>query len=244
MPRSAPLSERLADIADYHAARTETSGKKPGSYRPLAADALYLTRAEFDAALSGWPIHRADIFAQPESASVIDFGFTSARDFTPERAQAANSGPASGGGGTGMYEIAARHLQAVGRAGKKPILAAYTTGSRARIAAILGEALAPAPALADSWQEALGLAAKGRPVALVLPLETGFANAELEAPDRTGSARRPAGAAQAAQEIADAFLAELAALTPGDLVVHMEHGIGALRRTAIDPGRAMRRMIA
>ena len=75
--------ERLSDIADYHAARTETSGKKPGSYRPMDPAALYLSRAELDQRLTGWPIHRADIFAQPESATVLDFGFTSARDFAP-----------------------------------------------------------------------------------------------------------------------------------------------------------------
>ncbi len=212
--------ERLADITDYHTARTETSGKKPGSYRPLDPAALYLSRAELDDRLTGWPIHRADIFAQPESASVLDFGFTSARDFTPERAQAAH------GGSTSMYETAARHLHAIGRAGKKPILAAYSTGSRARIAAILGEAMAPAPALADSWQEALGLAAKGRPVALVLPLETGFANAELEVLTEQDLLGDRLVRRKQRKKSADAFLAELAALTPGDLVVHMEHGIG------------------
>ncbi len=223
--------ERLADIADYHAARTETSGKKPGSYRPLAPAALYLSRAELDERLTGWPIHRADIFAQPESASVLDFGFTSARDFTPERAQAAHGAKAAAGGVNtkqpiSIYETAAQHLHAIGRTGKKPIFAAYSTGSRSRIASILGEAMAPAPVLAETWQEALGLAAKGRPVALVLPLETGFANAELEIlteQDLLGDRlvrRKPR------KKSADAFLAELAALSPGDLVVHMEHGIG------------------
>ena len=29
--------ERLTDVADYFTARTETSGKQPGSYRPLGA---------------------------------------------------------------------------------------------------------------------------------------------------------------------------------------------------------------
>jgi transcription-repair coupling factor (superfamily II helicase) len=212
--------ERLSDIADYHAARTETSGKKPGSYRPMDPAALYLSRGELDQGLTGWPIHRADIFAQPESATVLDFGFTSARDFTPERAQAAH------GGGTNMYETAARHLHAIGRTGKKPILAAYSTGSRARIAAILGEAQGPAPLLADSWQEALGLAAKGRPVALVLPLETGFANAELEVLTEQDLLGDRLVRRKQRKKSADAFLAELAALTPGDLVVHMEHGIG------------------
>jgi transcription-repair coupling factor (superfamily II helicase) len=212
--------ERLTDIADYHTARSETSGKAAGSYRPLEASALYLTRAELDQRLATWPIHRTDSFAQPESASVLDFGFTSARDFTPERAQNAAGAHAN------VYEAAAKHLHAMGRAGKKPIFAAYSTGSRARITAILGDAKGPAPALADSWQEALGLAAKGRPVALVLPLETGFANAELELLTEQDLLGDRLVRRKKRKKSSDAFLAELAALTPGDLVVHMEHGIG------------------
>ena len=219
---SAALSaadERLSDIADYHKARTETSGKAPGSYRPLATSALYLRREEIDARLAGWPIHRADIFAQPETASVIDFGFSSGRDFAPERARGDNA-----------YEAAARYLAGQAAQGRKVLIACYSNGSRARIAAILGEAQRPAPLWADSWQEALGLAAKGTPVALVLPLENGFSNGgpkvgiELVTEqdilgDRLVRRRKR-------RKSADAFLAELAALTPGDLVVHLEHGIG------------------
>ncbi|MDE2303180.1 MAG: transcription-repair coupling factor [Sphingomonadales bacterium] len=216
--------ERLSDIADYFQTRQQTAGGKAGSYRPLDPAALYLTRAEFDTRLESWPVHRADAFAQPESARVLDFGLRAARDFTPERAQAAHGGDKGGGGH--VYEAAARHFQAVARQGKKPILAAYSTGSRARIAAILGEALPPAPALAESWQEALGLAASGRVAALVLPLETGFASDAIELvteQDLLGDRlvrRKPR------RKSADAFLAELSALSPGDLVVHMEHGIG------------------
>ena len=217
--------ERLGDIADYHAARTETSGPSgtkgaAGSYRPLAADALYLTRAEFDAATAQHPIHRADIFTQPESASVVDFGFSSGRDFAPERAR-----------GDNVYEAAATYLAGAAKRGKKALIACYSTGSRARIAAILGEAgvsksLGPAPVLADSWQEALGLAAKGSPVALVLPLETGFANAELDLVTEQDMLGDRLVRRKKRRKSADAFLAELAALTPGDLVVHMDHGIG------------------
>ena len=207
--------ERLTDIADYHAARSDTSGKAPGSYRPLNPEALYLTREEFDETLAAWPIHRADLFAQPESAKVIDFGFAGGRDFTPERTRGEN-----------VYEAAARHLQAVAKSGRKAIVAAYSTGSRARLAAILGEASAPAPALAESWQEALGLAAKGRPAALVLPLETGFANAEIELVTEQDILGDRLVRRKKRKKDADAFLAELSALTPGDLVVHMDHGIG------------------
>ncbi|MFM6951422.1 MAG: transcription-repair coupling factor [Novosphingobium sp.] len=207
--------ERLGDIADYFAARTDTAGKAAGSYRPLKPDALYLSQDELGGRQASWPIHRADIFAQPDSASVIDFGFTSGRDFAPERAR-----------GDNVYEAAARYLNGQAAQGRKALIACYTAGSRARIAAILGEAVKPAPVEAETWQEALGLAAKGVPVALVLPLDNGFSNPGLELITEQDLLGDRLVRRKKRKKSADAFLAELAALTPGDLVVHMDHGIG------------------
>ncbi len=207
--------ERLGDIADYFTARRDAGAKAPGSYRPLSSDSLYLTKDELAGLLQGHPVHRADIFAQPESASVIDFGFSGGRDFAPERAR-----------GDNVYEAAAQYLTGQAKRGKKALIAAYSEGSRARIASILGEAARPAPVLADSWQEALGLAAKGVPVALVLPLETGFANDELDLVTEQDILGDRLVRRKKRRKGADAFLAELSALTPGDLVVHMDHGIG------------------
>ena len=207
--------ERLGDIADYFTARRDAGAKAPGSYRPLSSDSLYLTKDELAGLLQGHPVHRADIFAQPESASVIDFGFSGGRDFAPERAR-----------GDNVYEAAAQYLTGQAKRGKKALIAAYSEGSRARIASILGEAARPAPVMADSWQEALGLAAKGAPVALVLPLETGFANDELDLVTEQDILGDRLVRRKKRRKGADAFLAELSALTPGDLVVHMDHGIG------------------
>jgi len=207
--------ERLGDIADYFAARTDTAGKAAGSYRPLKPDALYPTKEELAAQQSGHPIHRADIFSQPDSGSVVDFGFSSGRDFAPERAR-----------GDNVYEAAARYLNGQAAQGRKAIIACYSAGSRARIAAILGEAVKPAPVEAETWQEALGLAAKGVPVALVLPLDNGFSNAGLELITEQDLLGDRLVRRKKRKKSADAFLAELAALTPGDLVVHMDHGIG------------------
>ncbi|MEN9924840.1 MAG: transcription-repair coupling factor [Pseudomonadota bacterium] len=207
--------ERLGDITDYFAARRDSSGKAAGSYRPLSPDALYLAKDELADLLRDHPVHRAEIFAQPESASVIDFGFTSGRDFAPERAR-----------GDNVYEAAANYVTGQAKRGKKALIAAYSEGSRARIASILGEAARPAPVLADSWQEALGLAAKGAPVALVLPLETGFANDDLDLITEQDILGDRLVRRKKRRKGADAFLAELSALTPGDLVVHMDHGIG------------------
>src|SRR5690606_12474268 len=177
-------------------------------------DALYLSRDEFAAALEQRPIHRTSIFAEPESARVIDFGFRSARDLTPERSRGEN-----------VYEAAATHFKALGQAGRRPLFAAYSEGSRSRIASILNEAGAPMK-LAASWQEALGLSAKGAPTAMVLPLDTGFANDELELVTEQDLLGDRLVRRRKRRKDSDAFLAELSALNRGDLVVHLDHGIG------------------
>ena len=206
--------ERLSDIADYHSQRGETAGQAAGSYRPLDTDALYLTHDEFAAALEQRPMHRTSIFAEPESDKVVDFGFRSARDFTPERSRGEN-----------VYEAAAMHFKALGKAGKRPLFAAYSEGSRSRIASILDEAGATMKPAA-SWQEALGLSAKGTPVAMVLPLDTGFSNDELELVTEQDLLGDRLVRRRKRKKDSDAFLAELSALSRGDLVVHLDHGIG------------------
>ncbi|TMM49732.1 transcription-repair coupling factor [Qipengyuania marisflavi] len=210
----ASIDERIKDIVDYYDQRTQASGQKKGSYRPLAPDALYLTANEVKAALAALPAHRASAFAEPESDKVVDFGFRSGRDFAPERAR-----------GDSIYPVLAEHLKALGKAGKRPLVATYSIGSRSRIASILNEAKMPV-ALADTWQEALGLSAKGTPVAMVLPLEASFANDEIELLTEQDILGDRLVRRKKKRKDADAFMAELSALSPGDLVVHTEHGIG------------------
>ncbi|EDL48032.1 transcription-repair coupling factor [Erythrobacter sp. SD-21] len=210
----AAADERIKDITDYYDQRRAASGQAKGSYRPLKPDALYLTDEEFKAALADTPAHRATGFDEPESDTVIDFGFRSGRDFAPERAR-----------GDNVYPVLAEHLKALGKAGKRPLLAAYSTGSRARIASILSEAGAPVQ-LAESWQEALGLSAKGKPAAMVLPLEASFANDEMELLTEQDILGDRLVRRKKKRKDADAFLAELQTLSVGDLIVHTEHGIG------------------
>ncbi|UAB76933.1 transcription-repair coupling factor [Erythrobacter sp. SCSIO 43205] len=206
--------ERLKDIADYHDQRQRIASETSGSYRPLGKDALYLAENEFKDALASVNAHRATVFTQEEGSSTLDFGFKAARDFTPERAR-----------GDNIYEAAAKHFTSVTKAGKKALFAAYSTGSRARIASILEEAGAPS-VVAESWQEAQGLAAKGKIAAMVLPLDTGFSSDDLELLTEQDVLGDRLVRRKKKRKDSDAFLAELQALTKGDLVVHVEHGIG------------------
>ena len=210
----AAADERVKDISDYHDQRKAITGQAKGNYRPLAPDALYLSDTEFREALAAAPAHRATAFDEPESDGVVGFGFRSGRDFAPERAR-----------GDNVYPVLAEHLAKLAKDGKRPLLAAYSKGSRSRIASILEEAGTPVQ-LAETWQEALGLSAKGKPAAMILPVEASFANNEMELLTEQDILGDRLVRRKKKRKDADAFLAELQALSVGDLIVHSEHGIG------------------
>jgi transcription-repair coupling factor (superfamily II helicase) len=201
---------RFEAIADYYENRKRAQSADPGSYRPLAPETLYLSRAEWDGLVAGRPMHQVTPFHEPESATVVDFGMTAARDFAPERAQGAN-----------VYEAVVAHIAAL--KGKKVVLASYSQGSRERLKGLLAEHGLTRVEEVETWQQALGAAA---PALAVIQLDHGFTGGDialLTEQDMLGDRlvrrrKRRAGA--------DAFLAELATLTPGDLVVHADHGIG------------------
>jgi transcription-repair coupling factor (superfamily II helicase) len=207
------IQSRLEAIDDYYQNRVRAMEAQAGSYRPLEPHALYFSKAEWQGFETERPIHLASPFHEPESERVIDFGVDAARDFAPERAQQAN-----------VYEAVAKHVGDLRRSGRKVVLASYTRGARERLAGLLEDHGLKAQKLTDSWQEALG--AKTQPALLVLPLDHGFTTpdvAVLTEQDMLGDrlVRR-----RKKRKAAAAFLEELATLSPGDLVVHADHGIG------------------
>ena len=210
----AAADERVKDVRDYFDQRTAITGQAKGNYRPLQPDALYMSADELKDALAAAPAHRATPFDEPESDGVVGFGFRSGRDFAPERAR-----------GDNVYPVLADHLKALSKAGKRPLLAAYSKGSRSRITSILEEAGTPVQ-MAESWQDALGLSAKGKPAAMILPIEASFANDEMELLTEQDILGDRLVRRKKKRKSADAFLAELQALSVGDLIVHTEHGIG------------------
>ncbi|HYI46890.1 MAG TPA: transcription-repair coupling factor [Allosphingosinicella sp.] len=209
---SGALEARFEAVADYYENRTRAQTREPGSYRPLAPGTLYLARAEWDALVAARPLHQLTPYHEPGAASVIDFGMEAPRDFAPERTQSAN-----------VYEAVVAHVADLRRAGRKVVLASYSAGSRERLKGLLAEHGLTKMIEAETWQQALGASA----VALaVIQLDHGFTGGEvalLTEQDMLGDrlVRR-----RKRKKSADAFLSELATLTPGDLVVHADHGIG------------------
>ena len=223
----AAAEARFEAITDYHGNRVKAQSSDPGSYRPLPADSLYLTASDFAERLEAAPAHRITTFHEPESKTVLDFGVDGPRDFGAERASGAN-----------VYEAVVTHLRQIQRDGRKAVLASYSNGARERLVGLLKDHGATNLKLVDSWQEALGAGAQTVAL-LVLPLDHGFSSPEvalLTEQDMLGDrlVRRAKR-----KKSADAFLAELAMLTPGDLVVHADHGIGRYEGlTSIPVGQA------
>ncbi|MGZ8297256.1 MAG: transcription-repair coupling factor [Allosphingosinicella sp.] len=203
---------RFEAIADYYENRTRAQSSDPGSYRPLEPETLYLARDEWEGLIAGRPLHLATPFHEPESAAVLDFEVDQARDFAPERSQNVN-----------VYEAVVDHVSALRRGKKKVVLASYSAGARERLKGLLADHGLKKAVEVDTWQEALG--ASGIALA-ILPLDHGFTTADvalLTEQDMLGDrlVRR-----RKRRKSADAFMSELATLSPGDLVVHADHGIG------------------
>ena len=211
----AAIQSRFEAIADYHQNRVDAAKTSVGGYRPLAPAALYLDKKEWEAAISARTIHLVTAFDEPPSAKVVDFGSSPARDFAPERIAGSN-----------VYDAVVEHLAKERAAGRKTLIASYSEGARERLSGLITEHGAMRVIPADSWQTALGLADAVSIVTVVLPIEHGFATDDvsiLSEQDVLGDrlvrrARR--------RKNADAFLAEMATLAVGDLVVHRDHGIG------------------
>jgi transcription-repair coupling factor (superfamily II helicase) len=209
---SAARDERLAMVADAFEARNQAERKV--HYRPLPPEALYLTAAEWDEALAARPVRRLIPFAEPPGPGVIDLGAKLGRTFAAERQQDS----------VNLFEAAVGHARALTAAGKRVLFASWSEGASERLASMLADHGLKGVALAPYWQAAKAADPK-KLQRVVLPLDAGFETDNLAVisetdilGDRLARPRRRRRAAN--------FLAEASALTPGDLVVHIDHGIG------------------
>src|SRR5215469_2269479 len=212
-------SHRLEAIADSYAARRNiTPAARAGSpiYRALPPAQLYLDNKEWAAALRGRPVVQLSPFAADQSdADACDASARPARNFASERADP----------NIVLFEAVRDYLEAERKSGRKTAVAAFSEGSADRLLTVLRERgvadlrrIADGEALAALPSSAVGLA--------VLPVEQGFitdALVLLGEQDILGD--RLARRARRRRNL-DQFISEAAALTPGDLVVHVDHGIG------------------
>ena len=204
--------ERLAMIADAYEARAQA--ERSAHYRALPPSTLYLDTLEWSARLGDHASRNFTPLHREASAGVIDMGAKLGRTFAAERARDS----------VNLFEAAADHARALAAAGKRVIFASWSEGSSERLAAMLADHGVSDVPLAAYWQAAKA-ADPGKLQRAALPLEAGFETSDLAVisetdilGDRLARPRR--------RRRASNFLAEATALSQGDLVVHIDHGIG------------------
>jgi transcription-repair coupling factor (superfamily II helicase) len=210
--------ERLAQIADYYDARQEvlrSRGDGP-PYKPLPPDRLYLSENEWKGRLGDIQLARLTPFALPEgSGPVVDIGARQGRGFAAERAQE----------GGNVFDAVRDHVQALQAAHKRVAIAMWSDGSRDRMSHVLTDHRLMNLAPAESWSNMLALP-KPAIALITLGLESGFETSDvaiISEQDILGDRLvRPRRAARRAEN----FIAEVTSLSAGDLVVHVDHGIG------------------
>jgi len=208
--------ERFAQITDYYTARREAleSGQTP-LYKPLPPERLYLSEKEWNERLARVSLVRLNPFAAPNDTDVIDAGGKIGRNFARERADENKN----------VFDAIVRHAHALGTANKHVIFTFWSEGSRDRMQHVLSDHGLKDLRLIASWPETLVLPKNAIGLA-VFGLESGFETADaafISEQDALGDRlTRP----RRRQRRAEDFIAELTSLASGDLVVHVDHGIG------------------
>src|SRR5438552_10700265 len=210
--------ERFKQIADYYEARREALDHPGGGaiYKPLPPDRLYLTEDEWQQRLGDSALARLTPFAMPEgSTDVFDAGARQGRSFTPERAD----------GSVNVFEAVVAHVHALQSQRKKVVITLWSEGSRDRMASMLADHKLANITGVNTWRT-VQATPRNEAMLAVLGMESGFETDEfavISEQDILGD--RLVRPRKASRKL-DNFISEVTSLATGDLVVHVEHGIG------------------
>ncbi|MEQ1706890.1 MAG: transcription-repair coupling factor [Terricaulis sp.] len=208
------LKERVETARDHYDSRKSAPISRGGSpFRAPEPQLLYLAGDALIAALGARLVRRFTHF-DSVAKKKLDLGARLGRDFAPER-QTADAN---------VFDAAAKHIADLTKAKKRVLIAAWSEGSAERLAGVLSDHGVEAVVRIRSWREAAALP-KGAHGLGVLPIEHGVeteAFAVIAEQDILGDRlARPRK-----RRKASSVLAEAAALSQGDLIVHQEHGVG------------------
>ncbi|MBV9531755.1 MAG: transcription-repair coupling factor [Bradyrhizobium sp.] len=211
------VRERFKQITDYYEARRQALAHPSAgaAYKPLPPARLYLSETEWGSRLGEAALARFTPYALPAASGVFDAGVRTGRDFAPERNDTS----------VNLFEAVVAHVQSRQARGKKVVVALWSEGSRDRMASMLRDHNLSNIVSVNTWRM-LQATPRNQTMLAVLGMESGFETDDVALiteedilGDRLVRPRR-------ASRRADNFIAEITSLSAGDLVVHVEHGIG------------------
>jgi transcription-repair coupling factor (superfamily II helicase) len=219
---------RLETITDHYEARLHPPSAGLSAslsvYHPLPPERLYLEPEEWERRLAEKTVVEFVAFAAapPGGAAAREtinaggrpmLGFTTARA-APKVHSGANP-----------FDAVRQRIEALCEGGRRVIVAGYSAGSRDRLRALLEEHGVGAAALAKGWNEVRRLP-RATVAFVVLGLEDGFDSPDLALITEQDILGDRLVRPSRKRRLAENFIAEASSLEMGDLVVHVEHGIG------------------
>ena len=215
------VEARRAQVVDHYDARRRALSERKdegAAYKPVAPDGLYMTVEEVRERLApldaAWltPFEESDE-AAGEGGRIVNLGARQGRNFSPERQRGEN-----------VFKALANHAADMREAGRRVVIASWTDGARQRLADVMQEhGLSNAEPVAN-WGEAETLA-PGRTALAVMGIDAGFVADDLALIAEADVLGDRLVKRRARRKGAD-VLQEASALAEGDLIVHVEHGIG------------------
>ncbi len=211
-------ADRVATIADFYAARRETGAAKGATvYRPVTPKQQFLDDADWVQTLGARTVVQISPFAAAaaQSAAIIDGGARPGLEFAAARADPTHN----------LFDTVRDKLRAEMAAGRRVLIAAYSTGSAERLGALLTEHGAGETRPVEQWRDVAALA-PGTIGLAVLAIEHGYGfDATTLVTEQDVLGDRLSRMTRRRTNY-DQFVAEVSTLAAGDLVVHVEHGIG------------------
>ena len=211
--------ESIADQYETRRLAMANRSKMDSVYKPAPPEGLYLTDTAWETALTGKRVISFKPLPQPTGPNVLDAGGRLGRNFAPERQQETVS----------LFGALAEHIKVKLQEGPV-VIASYSDGARERLTGLIeDEGMGETIAIKNGTR----IGKRGLHLA-VWALEHGF-----EAPWESGSSASKLTVISEQDILGDRlirspkrkrraenFLTETQSLSPGDLVVHVDHGVG------------------
>ena len=215
------VGTRFDLIAEHYQARGSLAGRGGAAadgaiYKPLPPDRLYLGRKEWKALIGRRAAGFFSPFAAPEGeARTVDAGGKRGRDFADARVRA----------DVNLFDAVGRTIAEERAAGRRVIITAYSAGARDRLHGLLRDHGVAELVIVDSWPDVVSLPPAAAAL-VVLALEHGFQTPEATVITEQDILGERLTRAVRRRRRAENFIQEASSLNQGDLVVHVEHGIG------------------
>ena len=212
------VGERLEQVEDHYQARVDSLEMAQGEgapYKPVKPETLYLSKQDVVSALAEFGPITISPFEIPQSsvARTVSMGGSAGHSFAAERESGKN-----------VFEAVAQHAADQRKNGRTVILAAWSEGTRERMAHVLVEHGMDRLRNIESPADLAALKT-GETALAILPIESGFTTDNLcfiAEQDVLGD--RLVRKSTRRKKAAD-FISQASSLEEGDIVVHVDHGI-------------------